>query len=72
VKIESCAAFLIIALCSGCGTTGGSRDSTPAEISSGAATATDTSVAPLGIPSASAKRLTLNMTGPALVTQAKD
>jgi hypothetical protein len=67
MKVEICTAFLIIALCSGCGTTGGSRDSAPV-----AAVATDAALAPLGIPSVSAKRLTLNMTGPAAVTQAKD
>jgi hypothetical protein len=63
MKIHTCAAFMIIALTSGCATSGGSHDSgstTPAALPS------------LGIPPASAKRLTLSMTGPAEVTQAKD
>jgi hypothetical protein len=70
MKIHTCAAFMIVALTSGCATGGASRDSgstTPAP---------DTSVAaplpPLTIPPASAKRLVLNMTGPTTVTQAKD
>jgi hypothetical protein len=62
MKTDTCAALLIISLCSGCGTTGGSRDSIAA----------DTILPALSMPSASAKRLTLNMTGPTTVTQAKD
>jgi hypothetical protein len=72
MKIETCTALLMISLCSGCGTTGGSRDSTPAAAPAGAAGATEALFPPLSMPSASAKRLVLNMTGPAAVTQAKD
>jgi hypothetical protein len=68
MRTETYAALLIISLCSGCGTTSGSRDTTP----TGSVATTSAPLSPLGIPPASAKRLTLNMTGPTEVTQAKD
>ena len=73
MKIETSAVFLIIALASGCATSGGSHDSAANAAPAGAAAATDAApLPPLTMPSASAKRLVLNMTGPATVTQAKD
>jgi hypothetical protein len=72
MKIESSAVLLIIALASGCATSGGSHDSAPTEAPAGAAATTDAAPLPLTMPSGSAKRLVLNMTGPAAVTQAKD
>jgi len=66
------ASVLLIAL-TGCATSGGKPDSTPPPVSSAAAPAP--SAAPellLTTPPASAKRLILNMSGPAAVTQAKD
>jgi hypothetical protein len=72
IRIETSTALLIISLCSGCGTTGGSRDSTSAATPAGATGTTGAPLSPLNVPSASAQRLTLNMTGPAGVTQAKD
>jgi hypothetical protein len=73
MKIETSAVFLIIALASGCATSGGSHDSTANTAPASAAAATDAApLPPLAIPSVSAKRLVLNMTGPATVTQAKD
>lgn len=72
MKIETCALLLIITLAGGCATGGGSHDSAPASAPAGAA-ATDAAPLPaLTMPPASGKRLILNMTGPAAVTQAKD
>jgi hypothetical protein len=57
----------------GCATTGAQHDSAQiAAPASTAATPTAAPVAPLTAPTASAKRLVLNMTGPAMVTQSKD
>ena len=72
MKIESSAVLLIIALASGCATSGGSHDSAPTAAPAGAAATSDAAPLPLTMPSGSAKRLVLNMTGPAAVTQAKD
>lgn len=72
MKIETCAALLIIALAGGCATSGGSHESAPNAAAAGTTGATDAPLPPLTVPSASAKRLVLNMTGSAVVTQAKD
>jgi hypothetical protein len=57
----------------GCASTGGQQDSVQTAAPAGAA-ATPSALPPppLTMPPASAKRLVLNMTGPATVTQAKD
>jgi hypothetical protein len=72
MKIGTSAILLIIALASGCATSGGSHDSASSATPAGAAGAADASLPPLGMPSGSAKRLTLYLTGPTIVTQAKD
>lgn len=73
MKIETSAVLLIITLASGCATSGGSHDSASSAAPAGAAATTDAApLPPLTMPPASAKRLILNMTGPAEVTQAKD
>jgi hypothetical protein len=72
MKIQVGALFLIIALASGCATSGGSHESDSNATPAGAATTTDAPLPPLTIRSTSAKRLILNMTGPTTVTQAKD
>src|ERR1700720_2254230 len=67
-----CLSVLGIAL-TGCATTGGQHDSSPPAAPAGAAAAPSVAPQPpLTMPPASAKRLILNMTGPAAVTQAKD
>lgn len=68
MKIELATALIMSALVGGCASGGGSRDSG----SSSTTAPTVTALAPLPIPAASAKRLVLNMSGPATVTQAKD
>jgi hypothetical protein len=70
MKIRTCAALLLIALASGCATSGGQQDS--AAPASAAKIAPVAPSPPLSTPAASARRLVLNMTGPATVTQAKD
>jgi hypothetical protein len=70
VKIKTSAILLVIALASGCATTGGSQDSASAAAPKGDTVAAPS--APLAIPPAAAKRLVLIMTGPTTVTQAKD
>jgi hypothetical protein len=72
MKSDAFTTFLIIALVSGCATSGGSHDAAPTSTPAGAAVATDAALPPLSMPSTSAKRLVLNVTGPAAVTQAKD
>jgi hypothetical protein len=73
MKLEAFTALLTIALVSGCATSGGSHDSPSSAAPSAATAATDAApLPPLSMSSASAKRLVLNMTGPAEVTQAKD
>ncbi len=72
VKIETCAALLIITLVSGCATNGGQHDSASASAPAGVVGAPRSAPPPLNAPPASTKRLVLNMTGPAVVTQAKD
>ena len=58
---------------SGCATTGGNRDSSPtAPVTSPPAAPSTAPQSPLTMPAASAKRLVLNMSGPATVTQSKD
>jgi hypothetical protein len=73
MKSQIFTALFIITLVSGCATSRGQHDAAPTE-SPAAPTAapTDAPISPLTTPSASAKRLILNMTGPATVTQAKD
>jgi hypothetical protein len=67
-----CLSVLGIAL-TGCATTGGQHDSSPPAAPAGAAAAPSVAPQPpLTMPPASAKRLILNMSGPAAVTQAKD
>lgn len=68
MKIPLPAALVIFSFLSGCATSSGSHDSG----SRSTPTAAGVTVPPLPIPAASAKRLVLNMTGPATVTQAKD
>jgi hypothetical protein len=73
MKFQTLGALLMIALVSGCATGGGSHDSAPAAQPAGASVAPDaTPLPPLTMAPISAKRLILNMTGPAAVTQAKD
>lgn len=73
MKIETSAVLLIITLASGCAASGGSHDSASSAAPAGAAVTTDAApLPPLTMPPASARRLILNMTGPATVTQAKD
>jgi hypothetical protein len=73
MKIQICGAMLISILAAGCASSGGSRDSASTTPPASAAAAGDVApLTPLTMPPASAKRLTLNMTGPAAVTQAKD
>jgi len=73
MKIETGAVVLIVALASGCATSGGSHESESNATPAGAAGTTNAAPSPpLAMPSTSAKRLVLNMTGPAAVTQAKD
>jgi hypothetical protein len=72
-KIEICAALLCVALASGCATNGGQHDSASAAAApEAAATPGSVPMPPLNAPPASTKRLVLNMSGPAAVTQAKD
>jgi hypothetical protein len=73
MKFQTCAALLSSILAVGCAASGGGRDSasTAAAPSAGAASV-GASQPPLAMPLASNKRLILNMTGPAAVTQAKD
>ena len=75
MTLKTCGAILISLLACGCAASGGSHEAAPASPPAGAAVAPAAPVAaplPLSMPSASAKRLVLNMTGPAAVTQAKD
>lgn len=73
MKIQICGAMLISILAAGCASSGGSHESASNSAPAGAAAASDAApLPPLTMPAASAKRLTLNMTGPAAVTQAKD
>jgi hypothetical protein len=73
MKFETSAALLIIIFASGCAATGGQHDSAPATTPAGAEAAPIAApLPPLTTPPASAKRLVLNMSGPAAVTQAKD
>ena len=64
-----CLSVLGIAL-AGCATSGGKHDTSPN--AAAAQAAPSAAVPPLTTPPASAKRLVLNMSGPAAVTQAKD
>jgi hypothetical protein len=70
MKSRTCGALLSIAMISGCATGGGQHDSLSNAPPAGTVAAPV--VAPLTTPPASAKRLVLNMTGPAMVTQSKD
>jgi hypothetical protein len=73
MKIQTCGALLVCILAGGCATSGGQHDSASTTPPAGAAVKIDAApLPPLTMPSASAKRLTLNMTGPTFVTQAKD
>ena len=73
MKIETCAALLIITLASGCATNRGQPDSASTATPPGAVAAPNSApMPPLNTPPASTKRLVLNMTGPATVTQSKD
>jgi hypothetical protein len=72
-KIQVCAALLYVALASGCATSASQHDSAPAAAAPEAAATPDSApLTPLNAPPASTKRLVLNMSGPAAVTQAKD
>lgn len=72
MKYRTWGVLLIISLASGCATSGGSHDAASSAAPAGAADTTEAPLPPLSLRSASAKRLVLNMTGPAAVTQAKD
>jgi hypothetical protein len=72
MKIQPCAALLLIAVASGCATSGGPHDSTPPASAATVAPVAPPPPPPLTTPAVSAKRLVLNMTGPTAVTQAKD
>ncbi len=73
MKIQTCAALLITILASGCATSGGQHDSGPSAAPTGATGAQNVAPQPpLNAPQASTRRLVLNMSGPAVVTQAKD
>src|SRR5260221_8105075 len=73
MKFKVCGALLIGMLAGGCATTGGQHDLAPTSALVGAAAAPVAAPLPsLTMPPASAKRLVLNMTGPATVTQSKD
>jgi hypothetical protein len=73
VKFKSGATLLIGILASGCTTTGAQHDSAPTATPAGAVAAPLAApLPPLTTPPASAKRLVLNMNGPAEVTQSKD
>jgi hypothetical protein len=75
MKIHPCAALLLIALASGCATSGGPHESAPPAPAAKAAPVAPPPApppSPLTTPAASAKHLVLNMTGPTTVTQAKD
>ena len=70
MKFKTCGALLMSILAYGCATDRGPHASAP---TSGPAAAPVAAPLPLlSMPSASTKRLVLNMTGPATVTQAKD
>jgi|GEM_PF-382039 hypothetical protein len=70
MKIQIGGALMIVVLAGGCAS-GGRPDSATAP--EGAVVATDAAPSPAPVvPAASTKRLVLNMTGPAVVTQAKD
>jgi hypothetical protein len=73
MKMKTCAALLLVAMAGGCASTGGQHDAaaTAAPASVPATPSTESST-PLSMPSLSAKRLVLAMTGPATVTQARD
>jgi hypothetical protein len=73
MNFKICGALLMSIVACGCATNGGQADSATSAAPAGAATAPiAASLPPLTTPSASAKRLVLNMTGPATVTQSKD
>jgi hypothetical protein len=73
MKFETCTALLITIVASGCATTGGQHDSAPTAAPAGAVAAPIAAqLPPLATPPGSAKRLVLNMSGPATVTQSKD
>lgn len=65
--------LILLVVLTACATTGGQQDSAPAAAPAGAAAAPIAPpLSPLTTPPASAKRLVLNMNGPAIVTQSKD
>jgi hypothetical protein len=75
MRIFTTAAMAAIALVTGCASTTSTTSpttSTPAQVSVGAPVAQAAPQAELHIAPTSAKRVVLNMTGPANVTQAKD
>jgi hypothetical protein len=72
MKNKMCAALLIVTLGSGCASSGGQHDAPPAGTPDTSGASVVAPVSPLALTSASAKRLVLNMTGPIVVTQAKD
>jgi hypothetical protein len=72
-KIETCAALLFATLVSACATSGAQHDSASTATPTGAVATPNAAVLPLlNAPAASTKRLVLNMSGPAAVTEAKD
>jgi hypothetical protein len=75
MKIATSAAMLALALVTGCASTGRpqtSASTAPATTAPVAAAAPAAPAQPPLVPVTSAKRVVLNMTGPATVTQAKD
>lgn len=72
MKLQTCGVLLVCVLAGGCATSGGSQDAASASAPADRTVAAVAALPPLTLPPASAKRLVLNMTGPATVTQAKD
>jgi len=74
MKIQACAVLLTTLSVSGCATTGGQHASGPTAAPPGTSVAAEPTarLPPLVMPAASTKRVVLNMSGPATVTQSKD
>lgn len=72
MKIATSATMLAVVLVTGCASTGKQSTEQPAAPAVAATPAAAAPVQPLNVPPVSAKRVVLNMTGPAAVTQAKD
>ena len=74
-KTSTLATLIALALLTGCASTGQTSSAPPTTAAAGQPTTVAVVTAPaqpLRVPAASAKKVVLNMTGPAAVTQAKD